>query len=528
MKRCPPSDGIHPCLQKRFKKKTLIISLIVVAVAVFMAVWLFWQRPPAPTEIDNPAYTLVADGELNSAVVRISDKDRRACVRSIDQLLLIDLGTGQCKRPRKMLASVDKNIVLLGAPTGQTVVWIGKTNYLQHLRDLPSFKPKEIAKYGWTYIQLHEYDVSFYYPHTDSLSDYPKLTSDSTVYEAGWLPGTDRLVIFEYPDKNDNTIASLFDSNGKTTFSVLAPKRGFISPKVGRNHLFFENESYKPHRINGLWVFSTDDEKMTYVTPPDDFTILGWSPDGRYLTLTESHNNFRYAWGSCVDGCGKYITTNINVWDPSQKQSAEGVQANSQNQEKKDHLSIVLWDRLTDTTSPLFDVPINLPKGKYEDYGPTWFLTSQGLLYFQTNMLDDAHHHAIYYDLSGKTPTRQFDLFLLNQAEDVFVASVSPDGRFFLLNLFKKDVPNNLTNEEHYDEAEPKWSRTLALLDVTNGAMKKLPLDDLNAVLMQDGTVLAIQGDDLVRYDPTADTKRVIVENLFETWQALGEAQKQD
>ena len=269
-----------------------------------------------------------------------------------------------------------------------------------------------------------------------------------------------------------------------------------------------------------------DETDPVTIEAPPGFNVIGWSPDARYVLLAPKSDGF------LLDYCP---VPSMDTRSGSAMEAAllfDRVTSGSRS-DRKEALPLTLWDREQDLKSHLFDLDLRAPEGaeSYADAvnGLAFFLTTRGILSFVRTAPEKTARELVYCDFTDRT-WRTIDLAVTDPTAWINVASVSPDGSAFLLYAPFHGLSPTPASAPASQVSEPTEERRLVLVEPEAGTATLLPLSvaartpqHLRFTLMNDGTILGIQEDRLLRYDPKTGAKDVIVDNLLETWDKLGE-----
>ena len=526
------------------------IGAIVVAGVIVLLVALAWivlsHRPVRMvlnrsvkdiTGVDR--YVLDADGSLDRAVVEIwCDRAGSPTSTSMSRwlgFLSVDLVTGECAGPIGLPEAAKDGFLLFfssspsACPTGQAIVVVGNPTFLERLSQLPILGGLLPKRSGVTSAN-RSYTYFMHTPSTDSFRRFPPTWDKSFIFPRVWIPQTFQLVVTEGA-KGGREAVHLVDAQGEIT-TTLCPTGTY--PYVSPSALFF---CRGPRcRITQLEVRPWSGKSSTEVASPPDHEIAGFSPDGRYvLTLVSAQLGKRQVIIDPfpLDGA---IDARIATFSPGSLIRGNPKDRATPQQEP---LTVSLWDRQTDERIPFVEVPGQVHRG-----GPCFlndaefFLTKNGIITLIAHEGERLVNRLTYHDFARKT-SQQIRLPALKDDETLHLVSIRPDGKACLI-VVREDpdrasATETLTPSTDLDQVEEEADNRLLLVRLDPQSVKELPLTlgqwweaRSHFTLMNDGTIVAIQGDDLIRYDIATDTKRVIVKNIFETWKALGKAQEQD
>ncbi|MFH0965489.1 MAG: hypothetical protein V2A58_15930, partial [Planctomycetota bacterium] len=176
----------------------------------------------------------------------------------------------------------------------------------------------------------------------------------------------------------------------------------------------------------------------------------------------------------------------------------------------------------------LLDLPLRTPEGARNDDYAQLLVTGKGILAFIRREPGQALRELCYYDFDRAT-WEVIGLAITDPEAWIDVGAVSLDEENF---LFKTSFHGLQARSDV--AGAPQVSRAAVeeqpLLVVPNlGRTTRLPLRmnpyvpcHLQYILMADGTVLGVDGEDLVRYDLRSESTETVVKDIFGTWKSLG------
>ena len=507
-------------------KKIVLIGVVTLAAVVVVVVWMLRARIPPPTASrDVPtsqpgravraprhSYKLVADGALETAVVRIG----RASA------LLVELNTGQCRRLFGGMALENARIAQEIHPSGHAIIGQGRTGITRTVLDFKDDAEARVfrkqKKPSWkTWDEEAKY--FFYDPHANTLTRFPRTMKRSIVVAFCWLPGTDLLAVCEMREEE---CTYLVDSKGKTISTL--PDAGPWAGLGGVVNTYRRRVSKSGTlALGSVSLTSADGGETTQIRVREGQAIAGWSPDGRYVLVCPSPEQFSAPIDIFPFPKGLYVSGIIDV--------ERGEDLNEGTGASLGVLPVSLWDRSNNETSHLLDVPLRVPHASSPDaYSETPFLiTTRGILAFLRRDAGEDESHLEYFDFKGRRwahiPTP-----LPSDSEWVSTIFVSSDGTDVLLWATVLSASDGSAEAGASEEPEKSSPEKMFLVRPEALSAQLLPIHlevsvchPTGFTLVQDGTILAIENDDLIRYDPETDQKRVIVEDLFETWKRKGD-----
>jgi hypothetical protein len=200
-------------------------------------------------------------------------------------------------------------------------------------------------------------------------------------------------------------------------------------------------------------------------------------------------------------------------------------------------ISFELWDRQADRKTPFFQLPA-VPYGPrsgpyfggYADCG--FFFTNEGIIAQIRNWLDQPPAFRYYSFKTGQWK----DLLPEKWKADSFDCVFDPEGKRVCISVQKPQeanvtggdrVPMKTSASKEADVArEPpdiSYEYRNVLVDLESGAITLIPFSIWrnSAMIMKNGSVVGIDKDDLIIFNPQTGEKRVVVKDIYATWKSL-------
>lgn len=510
----------------------MVIAVAAIVIAGLVT-WVFLRRSRAVdtldekfAEVESPFYELIADGELTRAVVAIYPTEGESMWIANAALLFVDLATGQCSRPAEELTSDKRSRQISGIhPLGHTVIGLGRRSYARRIAAVPRDGPAVLQDLGaGDGLWFFEYDYHFYDPDKGCMLPFDIKGKESAVIAGEWIPGTDLLIVGEWPmDITSPKFKHVLDRHGNRKAVFPMQRGGSVSFEVGPDGFYVCEEdgitggSITVHRV-GL-----DGKEISRFSAPVGHVMLGWSPDGRYVLLAPTDVTTTHPWNCWILKSGRCLQIMLDVEYSENPRDADIA---DKAQTRADALPILLWDRETDQRTELCRAPVAAPEGVNAHWlaCPVFLVTQKGVLFLVPPNAEESVRTLSYHDFADGTQTA-LSVQMDNPYERVWHVSVTSDVGAILMPLKGPEVIPATPAEGQ----DVNWDHSrLLLVRPDAGEVKTIALTGERFggeyVLMKDRTILAIEEDDLIRYDPETDEKQVIVEDLLGTWKRLGEA----
>ena len=494
-----------------------------------------------PVIVESPVYELMADGELEHAVIVAYPSHQDALMKSNGEFLLVDLRSGAARRPTSLLSEY-WGLAPAFNPLGHTVVQMHRPSLLKPIQRLRAAGLSGLLD---TTPWIDEMAGLFYDADENSLVRFPKDgTPDPLCFSLGWIPGSEFLIVHSDRMPTGTEWLMIVDGEG----DIVSRFQIKQTPELGALGFFeVERETYvslgaQARKIPSVTFTPWNEGKRDTIDAPEGQMIVGWSPDARYALLAPVRTDLLFplspSVGSCLPG---RLTTHVfsrllfersiggspsNATGPSAQcgRMAAPVLLTISSQDKmgasNDPVQITLWDRVTNERVRFLTLPIG---GYSEAPGGYLYLGMDVRLYITTNeILVETTDPSMGWD----TTLRRYCL-VDRQWRDITV----PEGFTFLQGClisvrYKREMALVRVGEKACELNQRPFAapgrplvRQLAVVWLKSGEIRCVPFDGTASTceLMSDGRVLAIVGGALVRYDVRKDVKETIIQDLCST-----------
>ena len=283
-------------------------------------------------------------------------------------------------------------------------------------------------------------------------------------------------------DRSSPQFIYVLDKAGNRKAQFPMRRGGGYGLEIGPNGLYLCQKDETTGETTSVRSMDSNGHEVTRFKAPDGRIMLGWTPNGGHLMLAPTDISTVHPWHSMIWRAGRGLQVEVKIDYSSESPDPT---TSGQVTALADSLPVLVWDR---------------PDAKQSVRVLSYFDFAEGRRTVLPMQIDSPYER--------------------------ITASVAPGLEAFLL-AFRARTPEAVHSTVKLGEIV-KWKQTrLFLVHPKTGQVKVMPLSPAGFagpyVLMEDGTILAIEGDSLLRYDPRTNKKHVIVEDLFETWKQLGE-----
>ena len=499
-------------------------------------------------------YLLAADGRLKHAVVQMTPRLHSSNEFPQDLshpiFLLVDLDTKRCRRPSE---AVDGNYVSELSQFGDDYTRTPGLSPAGHGIIPVHRSGGHGCLLGWVpivgpWLERGRTDWYFYNPEDDSIERGRPVAKPRPPLSgvAGWVPGSDRIAVMATTQRGAR--AYLVGPSGKTT-------EVDISGSAAGTGLLNCGPTFVPSKA--LWVYSilssiVPDSRSTrsvyyssatsspfdgsvgstIVAPPGSY-VMGCSPHAPFVLLQSQANANGQAVICSMDG---FLRIRLEI-GPLTVVDGDSVGVPDEG------VPLTLWNRETDVSIRLLTVSadvFDLSNVLFKASVPTFFfLETVAEFFFTPNGIvtlcfareGGSESPLDYYEFETGT-RRAIPLGLSDDRDRAQVLSIAPDGTSILVRTWR---PATMPSTFVYPPTGVITTGKIFLVNPATCELRRILLNEASKpidmtpillpnhyTLMADGTILAIEGDNLIRYDPDTDEKRVIVKDLFGMWKRLG------